>query len=165
MHGALANKRAADSHALALLPIIRELGAAGFISRPALANELNRRGIPTARGGHWHRTTVVRMLTRLGLLTSGKGGRINNGLAHKQAADARAKAVAPTIRTLQGRGLVSLKSIARELNEHGIPAARGGKWHLNSVTRLLQRLERLEPSSRTVVAPMSDAEPEARSSS
>jgi hypothetical protein len=69
MHGALANKRAADSHALALLPIIRELGAAGFISRPALADELNRRGIPTARGGHWHRTTVVRMLTRLGLLT------------------------------------------------------------------------------------------------
>src|SRR5882757_5678395 len=104
MHGALANKRAADSRARALVSIIRELGAAGFVSRRALADELNRRGIPTARGGHWHCTTVARMLTRLGLLTLGKG-RINNGLAHKQAADARAKALAPTIRALQGRGL------------------------------------------------------------
>ena len=118
----------------------------------------------TVRGDRWHYTTVVRMLTRLGLITLGKG-RINNALAHKQAADARAKAVAPTVRALQGRGLASLKSIARELNEHGIPAARGGKWRLNSVTRLLQRLERLELSSRTVVAPTSDAEPMARSSS
>ena len=102
--GALAGKRAADSRALALLPAIRELMAAGFVSRRALAGELNRRGIPTARGGSWRYTTVVRMLTRLGLLTSGKGGRINNGLAHKQAADARAKALAPTIRALQGKG-------------------------------------------------------------
>jgi Recombinase len=150
--GALAGKRAADSRALALLPAIREIMAAGFVSRRALAGELNRRGIPTARGGSWRYTTVVRMLTRLGLLTSGKRGRINNGLAHKQAADSRAKALAPTIRALQGKGVVSPMSIARELNERGIPAARGGKWHLTAVTRLLERLERLESSSRTVVA-------------
>jgi hypothetical protein len=103
-HGALANKRAADSRARALVSIIRELRAAGFVSRRALADVLNRRAIPTARGGRWHYTTVVRVLTRLGLLTSGKGGRINNGLALKQAADARAKALAPTIRALQGKG-------------------------------------------------------------
>ena len=72
--GALANKRAADSQALALAPTIRKLLAADFVSRHALADELNRSGIPTARGGRWHYTTVVRMLTRLGLLTSGKGG-------------------------------------------------------------------------------------------
>jgi Recombinase len=141
--GALAGKRAADSRALALLPAIRELMAAGFVSRRALAGELNRKGIPTARGGSWHYTTVVRTLTRLGLLTSGKGGKINNGQAHKRTADARA---------LQGKGVVSLKSIASELNEQGIPAARGGKWHLPSVTRLLHRLERLEPSSQTAPA-------------
>jgi hypothetical protein len=140
--GALAGRRAADARARALASTLRELKAAGFISRRALADELNRRGIPTARGGSWRYTTVVRMLTRLGLLTSGKGGRINNGLAHKQAAEARAKALAPTIRALQGKGLVSLKSIARELNEREIPAARGGKWHLAAVTRLLERLER-----------------------
>jgi hypothetical protein len=151
LHSALANKRAADSHARALVPTIRELRAAGFVSRRSLAGELNRRGIPTARGGRWHSTTVVRMLTRLGLKTHGNP-MINNGQALKRAADARAKVLAPTIRALQGRGLVSLKSIARELNERGIPAARGGKWHLPSVTRLLRRVERLEPSSYTAPA-------------
>src|SRR5260370_17435380 len=70
LHG----KLAADSRADALVPIIRELRAAGFISRRSLANELNRRGIPTARGGRWHYTTVVRMLAPLGLLTSRNGG-------------------------------------------------------------------------------------------
>ncbi|MEA2916063.1 MAG: hypothetical protein QOJ15_8144 [Bradyrhizobium sp.] len=156
IHGALTNKRAADSRARALVSIIRELGAAGFVSRRALADELNRRGIPTALGGHWHRTTVVRMVTRLGLLTLGNG-RTNNKLAHTQAADARAMALAATIRKL-GTGFVSVSALARELNGHGIPAVRGGKWHVYSVTRLLQRMERLEPSSRTVVAPTSDVD-------
>jgi Recombinase len=150
-HGALANKQAADSHARALVSTIRELRAVGFVSRRALAGELNRRAISTARGGRWHYTTVVRMLTRLGLKTH-CNPMINNGQPLKRAADARAKVLAPTIRALQGRGLVSLKSIARELNERGIPAARGGKWHLPSVTRLLHRVERLEPSSHTAPA-------------
>jgi hypothetical protein len=82
----------------------------------------------------------VRLLTRLGLLTSGKGGRINNGLASKQGADARAKALASTIRELQAKGLVSFSAIARELNEQEIPTALGGKWHPASVSRLLHRL-------------------------
>jgi Recombinase len=152
MHGALAVRRAADSRARALASTIRELTAAGFVSRRSLADELNRRGIPTARGGSWHYTTVVRMLTRLGLITSGKG-RINIAQATKQAADARAKALASTISALQAQGLVSFESIARELNGRKIPAARGGKWHPTSAGRLLQRLERLEPSSRTAVDP------------
>jgi hypothetical protein len=91
------------------------------------------------------------MLIRLGLIASGKG-RINTGLAIKQAADVRAKALASTIRALQAKGLVSSKTISRELNEREIPTALGGKWHRTSVDRLLHRLERLEPSSRTVVA-------------
>ena len=157
--GPLAAKRAADSRALALASTIRELMAAGFVSRLALADELNRRGIPTARGGTWRYTAVVRILTRLGLTTYGKGARINNGLASKQAADARAKALASTIRALKGKHLVSFSAIARELNAREIPTAFGGKWHSTSVSRLLHRLERLEPSSRKVVAPTSDAEP------
>jgi hypothetical protein len=139
VHGASTNKRAADSRALALLPTIRELMAAGFVSQRALANELNRRGIPGAGGGRWHRTTVVRMLSRPALLTS--------GLASKRVADVRAEAFGPTIRQLRKAGFVSIQAIARELNERGIPAARGGKWHLTSVTRLLERLEKLKLSS------------------
>ena len=140
IRGAVAGKRAAEARARALASTLRELRAAGFVSRRALADELNRRGIPTARGGSWHYTTIVRLLTRLGLLTSGKGGRINNGRASKQGADARAKALASTIRALQAKGLVSFSAIARELNEQEIPTALGGKWHPASVSRLLRRL-------------------------
>src|SRR4029077_15061926 len=129
------------ARARALASTLRELRAAGFISRQALADELNRRGIPTARGGSWHYTTVVRMLTRLGLLTPGKGGRINNGRASKQGADARAKALASTIRALQAKGYVSFSAIARELNAREIPTVLGGEWHPASVSRLLHRLE------------------------
>jgi hypothetical protein len=149
-HTASKNKRAADSRAAALASTIRKLMAAGFVSHRELADELNRRGIPTALAGSWHRTTVARMLTRLGLITSGNR---NIGRTNKQAADARAKALASTIRALRARGLVSLGAIARELNEGEIPVARGGKWHRTSVSRLLHRLERLEPSSRTAVDP------------
>jgi recombinase len=137
--GALAGKRAADARARALATTIRELRAAGFISRRALADQLNRRRIPTARGGNWHYTTVTRMLTRLGLLTSGKGA----------AADARAKALASTIRSLQAAGLVSFNAIAHALNEREIPTALGGRWHSASVCRLLERLERLDRASNS----------------
>ena len=137
----MARKQAADSRARALVSTIRNLTAAGFVSRQALADELNRRKIPTARGGSWHYTTVVRMLTRLGLLTPGKGGRINNGRASKQGADARAKALASTIRALQAKGYVSFSAIARELNAREIPTVLRGEWHPASVSRLLHRLE------------------------
>ena len=140
--GALAVKRAADTHSLDLLPTIRKLMAAGFVSQRGLANELNRRGVPGASGGSWHRTTVVRMLRRLDLLMSERG--INSELASKRVVDVRAEALRPTIRKLRKAGFVSIKSIAAELNERGIAAPRGGKWRLTTVTRLLQRLERLD---------------------
>ena len=142
-HGVLGGKRAADARALAMLPTIRKLMAAGFVSRRVLANELNRRGIPGAGGGRWHRTSVTRMLTRLDQLTSGRDG-TNNGLTSKRVADVRAEALGPTIRQLRKAGFISVSAIARELNRRGIPTAGGGKWHLTAVTRLLQRLERLD---------------------
>ena len=148
IHGALANKRAADSRANALASTLRELRAAGFISRRALADQLNRRRIPTAQGGKWHYTTVVRMLKRLGLLTWGKDGRINNGQATKHAAEVRAKALAPTIAKLRKAGFVSIRAITRELREREIPTAQSGQWYPSGVKRLLQRLKRLEASSR-----------------
>jgi len=144
--GVSANRRGADAHALALLPTIRTLMAAGFVSQRELANELNRRGIATSRGGNWHRTTVARMLRRVALLS---GGRISNELANKRAADVRAETLGPTIRKLRKAGFVSIKAIASELNERRIAAPRGGKWRLTTVTRLLQRLERLDRASNS----------------
>src|SRR5882724_7811760 len=103
--------------------------AAGVLSGRSLANELNRRGIPTTRGGKWHYTTVVRVLKRLGLLTWGKGARVNNGRAKKHAGDGRANALAPIIAQLRKEGFVSIRAMARELSEQKIQAAMGGKWH------------------------------------
>jgi hypothetical protein len=85
-------------------------------------------------------------MTRLGLITKGM---TNNGLSNKKAADARAKALASTIRELRKAGFVAIKAIAHELNERKIPSPLGGKWHKTGVGRLLQRLERLDrPSNR-----------------
>jgi len=140
--GTMAAKRAADACALALLPTIRKLMTAGFASDFALADELNRRGITGARGGRWHRITVRRLLTRLRQLTSTNGG--TNNLVLKRVADVRAEPYSPTIRRLRKAGLVSGNAIARELNARGIPTAGGSKWHPTTVTRLLERLDRLD---------------------
>jgi len=133
------SKETADARAVA---IARRLTADGFISRRSLADELNRRGIPRPRGGRWHYTTIVRMLTRLDLVAPAKG-RANIALAHRQAADARARPFAPIIRELQKAGFVSTGSIARELNKRKVPSPGGGKWRSDIVIRLLKRLEAL----------------------
>ena len=143
VQGALANKQAAGSRAPALVPTVRKLKAKGYVTHQALAEKLNQRGIPAPQGGRWHLTTVIGMLARLGLIALGNG-RSNSRLAAKRAADARAEALAATIRKLRKAGFVSVSGIARELNERQVPPARGSKWHRSTVRRLLQRLDRLD---------------------
>jgi hypothetical protein len=64
--GGLATKRAADVRAQALLSTVREIQAAGFARLKDITDELNRRGVPAARGGNrWYRSGVARLLTRL----------------------------------------------------------------------------------------------------
>jgi DNA invertase Pin-like site-specific DNA recombinase len=83
-NGAAALRRAAKGNAAALkavkanaasravdyAPIVADIRAAGATSLPAIARELNKRGILTARGGRWHPTSVQRLLTRLGFAAS-----------------------------------------------------------------------------------------------
>ena len=45
-------------------PIIREVQRAGAGTLRAVADALNARGIPTARGGRWHAMTVRNVLAR-----------------------------------------------------------------------------------------------------
>ena len=137
--GSLLEKRRAVSATFALT--VRELTVAGFASRYTIANELNRRKVPTPRGGRWHYTTVVRMLTHLGMDKPAYGA--GAGAANRRAALVRAQTLVPIIRQLQSSGCVTLRAMAQELNARGIPAARGGKWHPTSVDRLLRRLARL----------------------
>ena len=64
-HGASANRRAADLYANEIAPIIAELKASGIVLPRAIADELRKRQVRTARGGAWHPTTVARLLARL----------------------------------------------------------------------------------------------------
>ena len=62
--GAEANRTGADAFAANVLPVVRELQAAGVTTVRAIAEALNARGIRTARGGEWHHSTVRNLLAR-----------------------------------------------------------------------------------------------------
>jgi hypothetical protein len=62
----LATKFDADVRADALRAVVREIQAAGFATLKDITDELNRRGVPAARGANgWYRSGVARLLTRL----------------------------------------------------------------------------------------------------
>jgi DNA invertase Pin-like site-specific DNA recombinase len=54
----------ADRLAANVVPIIREMQRAGMNTLRDIAAALNARGVPTARGGQWHATTVRNVLAR-----------------------------------------------------------------------------------------------------
>ena len=60
-----ANRAAADQFAANVLPIVRQIEAAGAKTPRAIAAALNARGIRTARGGGWHDATVRNLLARV----------------------------------------------------------------------------------------------------
>ena len=78
-NGAAAIQRAGKGNAAALLAVrenavgraaeyaetIADVRAGGATSLPAIARELNERGIVTARGGRWHPSSVRNLLIRL----------------------------------------------------------------------------------------------------
>lgn len=57
-------KAEADRYAANVLPIIREAQKAGASTLRQLADALNARGIPTARGGQWYAQSVANILER-----------------------------------------------------------------------------------------------------
>lgn len=61
--GAERNAQKADQHAANVLPVIRQI-AGGGASLRRTADELNARGIKTARGGQWHAATVRNVMAR-----------------------------------------------------------------------------------------------------
>ncbi|MGA7778585.1 MAG: recombinase family protein [Paraburkholderia sp.] len=60
-----AQKEAADSFASGIANVLAELEAAGFSSQRKIVEELNRRGIKTARGSEWSLIQLQRVLARL----------------------------------------------------------------------------------------------------
>jgi DNA invertase Pin-like site-specific DNA recombinase len=61
---AAVNRAAADAFAARTLPIIDAIKAAGFTSLRAIAGELTRREVPTARDGAWSADAVRAVLLR-----------------------------------------------------------------------------------------------------
>lgn len=62
--GATANRAAADAFAANVLPVVRQILTSGATTSRAIAEALNARGIRTARGGAWHGSTVLNLLSR-----------------------------------------------------------------------------------------------------
>jgi DNA invertase Pin-like site-specific DNA recombinase len=62
--GVATNRKAADAFASNVLPLVRQIQAAGATTYRAIAQALNDRGIRTARGGSWHDSTVRNLLAR-----------------------------------------------------------------------------------------------------
>ncbi|MDJ1498949.1 recombinase family protein [Cytophagaceae bacterium DM2B3-1] len=60
------NKKAADEFALQMAPLINEIRQNGHLTVRAIMAELNRRQVPTSRGGLvWHLPTVHALLKRM----------------------------------------------------------------------------------------------------
>lgn len=65
MTSAASQRRSAELRAKELEDTIREIGS--HLSLRAIAAALNRRDIPTGRGGQWHATSVRRVMQRCGM--------------------------------------------------------------------------------------------------
>lgn len=55
----------ADKHAKDIWPIVEDIRAAGVVTLKSIAEELNDRGILTARKGQWYPTTVKNLIERV----------------------------------------------------------------------------------------------------
>jgi hypothetical protein len=53
-----------DRFAADFVPVVADIRAAGYSSLRDIANELNRRGMLTRRGGRWHLSSVRNLLRR-----------------------------------------------------------------------------------------------------
>jgi DNA invertase Pin-like site-specific DNA recombinase len=68
-------KRNADERAGKLADVVKELQEGqGITSLKGIADELNRMGITTARGGAWYASSVKNLLARISTKEDGEGG-------------------------------------------------------------------------------------------
>jgi DNA invertase Pin-like site-specific DNA recombinase len=68
-------------------------------------------------------------LTKAARLT---GASLSSQARHKKALE-RVADLTPIIQDLRSQGVSSLRGLARELNERGIPSPRGGLWHASQI--------------------------------
>ncbi len=56
----------ADNHADNIIPTLKQIVKSGVRSVHVVAEQLNQRGVRTARGGQWHGTTILNLIRRRG---------------------------------------------------------------------------------------------------
>jgi hypothetical protein len=66
-----------------------------------------------------------------------KGNRASVKVRNEQA-QRRAADLFPVIDAIRAEGAVSLRQIAKGLNQRGIPASRGGEWSAVQVSRVIE---------------------------
>ncbi len=120
-----------------LAPIVWNLRRDG-LSLTSIAEEMNRRRIPTPRGGKWQTSSVHRILYATKAVvpdarTIIKATRIGRRAAHSRQ---RALDLAPLVEELREQGK-TLRAIAVEFNKRGIRSGRGKPWCCTSVRQVL----------------------------
>ena len=75
---------------------------------------------------------------------AGRQGRCAARAAIARNADRHAQDLAPVVEDIRAGGATSLREIAAELNARGMLTRRGGRWHVSTVTNLLDRLGQRE---------------------
>ncbi len=70
----------------------------------------------------------------------GKHGKIL-ARQNRAAADRFAHQIKPAIADLRASGITSIRAMAVELNQRQVPTAAGGRWHVQTVHRLIQRID------------------------
>ena len=63
-NGRMSAKAAAATFAANVMPSVDAVRASGVTTLAGIADALNARGVPTARGGRWHVSTVMNLLRR-----------------------------------------------------------------------------------------------------
>jgi DNA invertase Pin-like site-specific DNA recombinase len=125
-----------EARAKIVAPLIWEMLSQGM-SKEAIAGEMNRRGVPTARGRRWHHNTVRRVLE----LTAGETPpNEDTALALTLGSKAfqklqRAKLFAPIIAPLRAAGW-TYDAIAGEFGRLGVQTPRAGIWRGSAVWKL-----------------------------
>lgn len=98
-----------------------------------IKKELRQKGSITSSNGN--------RITKLGIHDEMDKARASASTAVKTIADNFATKIGPTV-TKRLKAGESYREIAQELNDLGVPTARGGNWHASSVRNIAKRLEK-----------------------
>ncbi len=60
---------------------------------------------------------------------------------NRATADRFAHQIKPVIKDLRASGIASIRALAEALNQRQVPTAAGGRWHVQTVHRLIQRID------------------------